>query len=56
MRMMLRGKIHRATVTQADVHYIGSIAIDETLIEAAGSIEWVQVEVLDITNGALLTT
>ena len=35
MRMMLHGKIHRATVTQADVDYIGSIAIDETLMEAA---------------------
>mgnify|MGYP003383537965 CR=1 FL=1 len=56
MRMMLRGKIHRATVTQADVDYIGSIAIDETLMEAAGIIEWEQVDVLDITNGARLTT
>lgn len=56
MRMMLRGKIHRATVTQADVDYIGSIAIDEGLMEAAGIIEWEQVDVLDITNGARLTT
>jgi aspartate 1-decarboxylase len=56
MRMMLRGKIHRATVTQADVDYIGSIAIDETLMEAAGIVEWEQVDVLDITNGARLTT
>lgn len=56
MRMMLHGKIHRAVVTQADVDYIGSIAIDETLMEAAGIIEWEQVDVLDITNGARLTT
>lgn len=56
MRMMLRGKIHRATVTQADIDYIGSIAIDEALMDAAGIIEWEQVDVLDITNGARLTT
>ena len=56
MRMMLRGKVHRATVTQADVDYIGSIAIDETLMDAAGILEWEQVDVLDITNGARLTT
>ncbi len=56
MRMMLRGKIHRATVTRADIDYIGSIAIDETLMDAAGIAEWEQVDVLDITNGARLTT
>jgi len=56
MRMMLRGKIHRATVTQADVDYIGSIAIDEALMDAAGIVEWEQVDVLDVTNGARLTT
>ena len=56
MRTMLRGKIHRATVTQADLDYVGSISIDETLMEAAGIVEWEQVHVLDITNGARLTT
>jgi|SRR5688572_14624619 aspartate 1-decarboxylase len=56
MRMMLRGKIHRATVTQADLHYVGSISIDEALMEAAGIVEWEQVHVLDITNGERLTT
>lgn len=56
MRMMLRGKIHRAKVTQADVDYIGSIAIDEALMDAAGIVEWEQVDVLDVTNGARLTT
>lgn len=56
MRTMLRGKIHRATVTQADLDYVGSISIDETLMEAAGIVEWEQVHVLDITNGARLLT
>lgn len=56
MRMMLRGKVHRATVTQADLDYIGSITIDEALMEAAGIVEWEQVHVLDVTNGARLTT
>ena len=56
MRMMLRGKVHRATVTQADLDYIGSITIDESLMEAAGIVEWEQVHVLDVTNGARLTT
>jgi aspartate 1-decarboxylase len=56
MRMLLRGKVHRATVTQADLDYVGSITIDETLMEAAGIVEWEQVHVLDVTNGARLTT
>ena len=52
MRTMLRGKIHRATVTRADIDYIGSVSIDSSLLEAAGILEWEQVHVLDITNGA----
>ncbi|MSP22486.1 MAG: aspartate 1-decarboxylase [Dehalococcoidia bacterium] len=56
MRMMLRGKIHRATVTSADLEYVGSISIDRMLLEAAGIVEWEQVHVLDVTNGARLTT
>ena len=56
MRMMLRGKIHRATVTQADLHYVGSISIDEALMEESGITEWEQVHVLDITNGQRLVT
>ena len=56
MRTMLRGKIHRATVTQADVDYVGSISIDEALMDAAGILQWEQVDVLDVTNGARLTT
>jgi len=54
--MMLRGKIHRATVTRADLEYVGSISIDSSLMEAAGIVEWEQVHVLDVTNGARLTT
>jgi aspartate 1-decarboxylase len=56
MRMMLRGKIHRATVTRADLEYVGSISIDRSLMDAAGIVEWEQVHVLDVTNGARLTT
>src|SRR5438477_10142190 len=56
MRTMLHGKIHRATVTQADLHYVGSISLDEALMEAAGMVEWEQVHVLDITNGERLVT
>ena len=56
MRTMLQGKIHRPTVTQADIDYVGSISIHEVLLEAAGILQWEQVDVLDITNGARLTT
>ncbi len=54
--MMLRSKIHRATVTQADIDYVGSISIDADLLAAARIAEWEQVHILDITNGARLTT
>ena len=50
------GKIHRATVTQADLHYVGSITIDEELLEAAGILPYERVEVYDITNGNRLAT
>ena len=50
------GKIHRATVTQADLHYVGSITIDEDLLEAAGILPFEKVEVYDITNGNRLAT
>ena len=56
MRTMLKGKIHRATVTQADLHYEGSITIDPTLMEAADILPFEQVAVLDVNNGARLTT
>lgn len=56
MRTMLRGKIHRATVTRANLEYEGSISIDETLMEAAGIVEWEQVHVLNLADGARLQT
>ena len=55
-RMMLKSKIHRATVTQADLHYVGSIAIDRDLMDAADLLEGEQVVIADITNGARLET
>lgn len=55
-RTMLGGKVHRATVTQADLHYVGSITIDQDLMLAADILEGEQVDVVDVTNGARLTT
>jgi aspartate 1-decarboxylase len=56
MRWMLRSKIHKATVTEADPDYIGSITIDEELIEKAGLWPGEKVLVVDNTNGARVTT
>lgn len=56
LRTVIGGKIHRATITQADLHYVGSITIDEDLIHAAGIVEGEKVQVVDITNGARLET
>lgn len=56
MRTMLKSKIHRATVTQADAGYEGSITIDADLMEAADILPYEQVHVLDINNGARLVT
>src|SRR5215210_4449550 len=56
MRIMMKSKIHRATVTQADLHYVGSITIDADLLDAAELIEGEQVAIVDITNGARLET
>ena len=56
MRTMLKSKIHRATVTEANVEYEGSITIDADLCEAADLLPYEQVDVLDITNGARLST
>ena len=53
---MLKSKIHRATVTQAEVDYVGSITIDEELLEAAGIYEYEKVQVADINNGNRLET
>ncbi|MGN0181999.1 MAG: aspartate 1-decarboxylase [Candidatus Ornithomonoglobus sp.] len=53
---MLKGKIHRATVVQAEVDYVGSITVDTALLEAAGIFEYEKVTVVDVTNGARLET
>ena len=48
---MLHGKIHRATVTQADLNYVGSITVDKDLLEASGIYEYQKVQIVDIDNG-----
>ena len=55
-RVMLKSKIHRATVTDCDLHYVGSITIDPDLLEAADILEHEQVHVLDLDNGARFET
>jgi len=56
MRTMLKGKIHRACVTEANLAYEGSITIDKNLMEAADILPYEQVHVLDVDNGARLVT
>jgi len=56
MRVMLKSKIHRATVTDCNVNYEGSITIDRKLMEAADILPYEQVHVLDVNNGTRLTT
>ena len=56
VNIMLKGKIHRATVVQAELDYVGSITIDEELMEAAGIYEYEQVQIVDINNGARFET
>ncbi|WP_026918301.1 aspartate 1-decarboxylase [Gordonia shandongensis] len=55
-RTLVNGKIHRATVTQADLHYVGSVTIDGSLMAAADLVEGELVHIVDITNGARLET
>jgi aspartate 1-decarboxylase len=55
-RTMLKSKIHRATVTDSDLHYVGSITIDSELLEAADIREFEQVAVVDVDNGARFET
>ena len=55
-RTMLKSKIHRATVTDCDLHYVGSITIDADLLEAADILEHEQVQVVDVDNGARFET
>jgi aspartate 1-decarboxylase len=55
-RTMLKSKIHRATVTDCELHYVGSITIDPDLLEAADMLEFEQVAVVDVNNGARFET
>lgn len=56
LRTMLKSKIHRATVTASDLHYVGSITVDPELLEAADILEHEQVAVVDVSNGARFET
>ena len=56
LRTMMTSKIHRATVTHADLHYVGSVTVDQNLLDAAGLLEGEQVTIVDIDNGARLET
>jgi aspartate 1-decarboxylase len=56
LRQLLLGKIHRCTVTRADLEYVGSITIDPTLIRAAGFLENEKIDIYNITNGSRLST
>jgi aspartate 1-decarboxylase len=56
LRTMLKSKIHRATVTHADLHYVGSVTIDADLMDAADLLEGEQVTIVDIDNGNRLVT
>jgi aspartate 1-decarboxylase len=56
LRTMMKSKIHRATVTQADLHYVGSVTVDEDLLDAADLLPGELVQIVDVTNGARLET
>ncbi|CAM5619351.1 Aspartate 1-decarboxylase OS=Streptomyces alboniger OX=132473 GN=panD PE=3 SV=1 [Streptomyces alboniger] len=56
LRTMFKSKIHRATVTQADLHYVGSVTVDADLLDAADLLPGELVHIVDITNGARLET
>lgn len=56
LRTMLYAKLHRVTVTHADLNYVGSVTIDRTLLEAARLLPGEQVSIVDVTNGNRLTT
>ncbi len=53
---LLKGKIHRATVIQAELDYVGSITVDEELLEAAGILEYEKVQIVDVNNGSRFET
>ncbi|HEX5089852.1 MAG TPA: aspartate 1-decarboxylase [Nocardioides sp.] len=56
LRTMMKSKIHRATVTQADLHYVGSVTVDQDLLDAADLLAGELVHIVDVTNGARLET
>jgi aspartate 1-decarboxylase len=56
LRTMMKSKIHRATVTQADLHYVGSVTVDADLLDAADLLPGELVHIVDVTNGARLET
>ena len=56
IRTMFKSKIHRATVTEADLHYVGSVTVDADLLDAADILDGELVAIVDITNGARLET
>lgn len=53
---LLKGKIHRATVTQAELDYVGSITVDRTLLEQSGILEYEKVQIVDVNNGSRFET
>lgn len=53
---MLKGKIHRASVVQAELNYVGSITVDQELLDAAGILEYEKVQIVDIDNGSRFET
>ena len=53
---MLKGKIHRATVVQAELNYVGSITVDQDLLDASGILEYEKVQIVDIDNGSRFET
>ena len=55
-RRMMKSKVHRAVVTDANLHYVGSVTIDRELMAAADIVEWEQVQIVDIDNGARFET
>jgi aspartate 1-decarboxylase len=56
LRRMMKSKIHRATITHADLHYEGSLTVDEDLLDAADLIEFEEVQVVNVNNGSRLST
>lgn len=56
LRTMMKSKIHRATVTQADLHYVGSVTVDQDLLDAADLLPGELVHIVDVTNGARIET